>query len=741
MTLTTNGRVEKLQLSNKLEKRFMHEEYDKDHSHIEKTFMHIETVEEFWQFVDGPFVNGVFPSSDNNPHIDGLNILIGAIQFRQLRSEVSYDPMDCGASQSQFYKIYLEKYPCKVRRRYSSKNFSSQSHSAVSASNHVPFLRDTVRGHISYDLSYPENEGHVVNINSQNMSEAIASIKSLKESKWVDPALGTTFVSITFNIYNGNVNLFAVVELGIEFWLTGGATSNFDVTVFQLFPSVENLELELGLAIAVAVCFALRCIIESKEFSSSYIDSFESEENLIIPMNQHEIQGVIEKAKQSEKSKRNLLIVPKRQLTPTKARSQTHLAHLHGIHTLVSEERAETIGECLKRIERYKFNDANVTTWGSWLRARFHFAKFYCLFWSGCCGIAFISPKRKRCSYLSNAYYVCGKCCKKNRYIRHGWNYFEIGSVIMSWVFFMHYWPSLEVREKLQHQLQEHFQNELENASIYYDMAPFAHLQGLCQDLASMLFGIAGIHSLNVLQKLPYFGPRIQAITYTVANPEVLPFYVFLLLILFVFGMGLHFAYGNEIMEYRYWHMSWTNTWYVSNGDFNFAFEEIQESTLAAAYVILYVLSIVIALIMMNIFIAVISDAYTESIQRSKADFEKLIIDKAFYESRLIQTVEIISRKISGGKIKKQSIMLSIRDIIVNKYFAPAKDIAFANFQKSAEDSNQNEDKTSEEFKDLKDLVRNKMMDQQIKIKEIDRKLDKTVLAMTKLLKKVINRK
>ena len=85
---------------------------------------------------------------------------------------------------------------------------------------------------------------------------------------------------------------------------------------------------------------------------------------------------------------------------------------------------------------------------------------------------------------------------------------------------------------------------------------------------------------------------------------------------------------------------------------------------------------------------------------------------------------------------------MSIREIIVQKYFAPAKDVAYENLQKGLlYINNQAEDKTSKDFKDLRDLVRSKMMDQQIKIKEIDRKLDKTVLAMTKLLKRVLNSK
>ena len=116
-----------------------------------------------------------FSQAVDIPHIDGLNILIGAIQFRQLRSEVSHRPVDCGGSHSSFYRAYLEKYPCKIRNRYSSKNFSAQSHSVELATNDVPFLRDSVRGHISYDLSYPENDGHAVNINSQNKSQALAT--------------------------------------------------------------------------------------------------------------------------------------------------------------------------------------------------------------------------------------------------------------------------------------------------------------------------------------------------------------------------------------------------------------------------------------------------------------------------------------------------------------------------------------------------------------------------------------
>ena len=81
------------------------------------------------------------------------------------------------------------------QNRYSSKNFSAQSHSVEPPTDTVPFLRDSVRGHI-YDLSYPENEGHAVNINSQNKSQALATLKSLKDSKWVHPANGTNLSAL-----------------------------------------------------------------------------------------------------------------------------------------------------------------------------------------------------------------------------------------------------------------------------------------------------------------------------------------------------------------------------------------------------------------------------------------------------------------------------------------------------------------------------------------------------------------
>ena len=69
------------------------------------------------------------------------------------------------------------------------QEFSAHSHSVELATNDVPFLRDSVRGHISYDLSYRKH-GHVVNINSQNMSGALATFKSLKESNGLILHLG-----------------------------------------------------------------------------------------------------------------------------------------------------------------------------------------------------------------------------------------------------------------------------------------------------------------------------------------------------------------------------------------------------------------------------------------------------------------------------------------------------------------------------------------------------------------------
>ena len=61
--------------------------------------------------------------------------------------------------------------------------------------------------------------GYVQNLHFQkNVTEAM--LAELKSNLWLDR--GTRFLTLDFTVYNGNVNLFAVVKLYFEFPATGG---------------------------------------------------------------------------------------------------------------------------------------------------------------------------------------------------------------------------------------------------------------------------------------------------------------------------------------------------------------------------------------------------------------------------------------------------------------------------------------------------------------------------------------
>ena len=104
--VTAKGRQEYLRFAQKLNEKIAHEEFDAAAAHIEKNFFDIDNVEETWQFIEGPFLGAVFPSASGSStnslartHIDGLNIVVGAIQLKQLRLKSSKSIDECAGTE------------------------------------------------------------------------------------------------------------------------------------------------------------------------------------------------------------------------------------------------------------------------------------------------------------------------------------------------------------------------------------------------------------------------------------------------------------------------------------------------------------------------------------------------------------------------------------------------------------------------------------------------------------------
>lgn len=85
-------------------------------------------------------------------------------------------------------------------------------------------------------------------------------LKELKKNLWIDR--GTRFLDIDFTVYNGNVNLFAVVKLYFEFPATGGIFARQDIEIIKLLKYAENTDYLLLSSELLFILFILYYVVE-----------------------------------------------------------------------------------------------------------------------------------------------------------------------------------------------------------------------------------------------------------------------------------------------------------------------------------------------------------------------------------------------------------------------------------------------------------------------------------------------
>ena len=85
-------------------------------------------------------------------------------------------------------------------------------------------------------------------------------LAELKKNLWLDR--GTRFLSLDFTVYNGNVNLFAVVKLFWEFPATGGIIPGKDIQIIKLLKYAEYTDYILLTSELVFILFILYYCVE-----------------------------------------------------------------------------------------------------------------------------------------------------------------------------------------------------------------------------------------------------------------------------------------------------------------------------------------------------------------------------------------------------------------------------------------------------------------------------------------------
>eukprot|EP00058_Branchiostoma_floridae_P027765 XP_002613256.1 hypothetical protein BRAFLDRAFT_68221 [Branchiostoma floridae] len=94
--------------------------------------------------------------------------------------------------------------------------------------------------------------------------QAVLTIKHLQENSWLDHL--TEAVIVEINAYNANADLFAVIDLQVEFQAGRAATTNKDIHIFKLYSYLGTTgQLTIAFQIIFAILFALSLIREGKK--------------------------------------------------------------------------------------------------------------------------------------------------------------------------------------------------------------------------------------------------------------------------------------------------------------------------------------------------------------------------------------------------------------------------------------------------------------------------------------------
>ena len=112
---------------------------------------------------------------------------------------------------------------------------------------------------INFQLTTYSGGGYVQNLHFQkNITKAM--LAELKQNLWIDR--GTRFLSIDFTVYNGNINLFAVVKLLFEFPATGGILPLSDIQIIKLLKYAERTDFLLLASELIFIVFILYYCVE-----------------------------------------------------------------------------------------------------------------------------------------------------------------------------------------------------------------------------------------------------------------------------------------------------------------------------------------------------------------------------------------------------------------------------------------------------------------------------------------------
>ncbi|XP_078006561.1 polycystin-2-like protein 2 isoform X3 [Phascolarctos cinereus] len=237
-------------------------------------FKSISTVTEFWKFMEGPLLEGLYSDSwynaevlyqlKNTSRIYYENVLLGVPRVRQLKvrnnSCIVYPKFQ--SLMDECFDRYTVKNedrsdfgPRQVPEWRYSPSTSSLKHWGVFG----------VYDNGGYMFTLPESK-----------TEAKKKITFLKLNSWI--TRGTRVIFIDFSLYNTNVNLFCIIRLVAEFPAIGGVLTSWNFYSVKLLRYVTHFDYFIASCEIIFCIFIINFIVQEikkmKEYKYAYFKSF-----------------------------------------------------------------------------------------------------------------------------------------------------------------------------------------------------------------------------------------------------------------------------------------------------------------------------------------------------------------------------------------------------------------------------------------------------------------------------------
>eukprot|EP00300_Choanocystis_sp_HF-7_P042044 c8818_g1_i1.p1 GENE.c8818_g1_i1~~c8818_g1_i1.p1 ORF type:complete len:815 (-),score=195.02 c8818_g1_i1:145-2589(-) len=166
----------------------------------------------------------------------------------------------------------------------------------------------------------------------------------------------------------------------------------------------------------------------------------------------------------------------------------------------------------------------------------------------------------------------------------------------------------------------------------FINLHPIANLRTLegCFWTVAIIVYLLGI--LRFAFILPIMGPTVQAVVRTTADKRVIFFTVTFGIIIASFAFGLFVGFGNHFDNYRTFGNALITVLKTAFGDFNIDYDNFTvEALIAFEYAfgpfMFVVVLLVMALVMLNVFIALINDVYTDNLRESEKIWQRQVME------------------------------------------------------------------------------------------------------------------